>query len=47
MLDEAEAQLLESGCSDGKVEILKEVKGNFLKQSVFTNLSNQHSQIKL
>ena len=46
LLDEAEAQLLESGCSDEQVEILKKLKENFLKQSVFTNLRNQHSQIR-
>ena len=45
LINEASVQLQESGCSDEQLEILQNLKTNFMNHDTFTNLKTQHSQI--
>jgi hypothetical protein len=45
LINEASAQLEESGCSNEQLEILRNLRTNFMNHDMFTNLKTQHSQI--
>jgi hypothetical protein len=46
LFDEAVNQLQRSGCNDGQLEILRNLKAHFLDHNIFSYVNTLHNEIK-